>query len=149
MKCITYSLILEDTVSSESRKDFREVFTRGGFSETLWTLTGRIFAVLAVNGVIRNLVDGCNSIVDNIVRTKDIQVKIPIRPLHGFLLKVVTAEPRPECIVNPDHWIEIHRRGYTVYEFVSLATKHKFSLSLLIYYMIKKVCIALTNVTQY
>ena len=115
----------------------------------MWTLTGRIFTVLAVNGVIRNLVDGCNSIVDNIVRTKDIQVKIPIRPLHGFLLKVVTAEPRPECIVNPDHWIEIHRRGYTVYEFVSLATKHKFSLSLLIYHMIKKVCIALTNVTQY
>ena len=28
MKCIAYSLILEDTVSGESRKDFREDFTR-------------------------------------------------------------------------------------------------------------------------
>ena len=28
MKLITYSLILEDTVSGESRKDFREDFTR-------------------------------------------------------------------------------------------------------------------------
>ena len=76
-------------------------------------------------------------------------VKIPIRPLHGFFKENVTAEPRLECIVNCANWIEIHRRGYTVYEFVSLATKHKFSLSLLIYHMIKKVCIALTNVTQY
>ena len=57
---------------------------RGGFSETLRTLTGRIFAVLAVNGVIRSMVDGYNSIVDNVVRTKDILVKIHIRPLHGF-----------------------------------------------------------------
>ena len=90
-----------------------------------------------------------NSIEDNVVRTKDILVKIPLRPLHGFFKEIVTTEPRLECIVNLDHWIEIHRRGYTVYEFVSLATKHKFSLSLLIYHMIKKVCIALTNVTQY
>ena len=95
---------------------------RGGFSESLWTLTGRIFAVLAVIGVIRNLVDGQNSFVDNVVRTKDIVVKIPIRPLHGFFKENVTAEPRLECIVNCANWIEIHRRGYTVYEFVSLAT---------------------------
>ena len=27
MKCIAYSLILEDTASGESRKDFRETFT--------------------------------------------------------------------------------------------------------------------------
>ena len=88
----------------------------------MWILTGWIFAVLAINGVIRNLVDGYNSIVDNVVRTKDILVKIPIRPLHGFFKENVTAEPRLECIVNLDHWIEIHRRGYTVYKFVSLAT---------------------------
>ena len=93
-----------------------------GFLEILWTHTGRIFAVLAVNGVIRNLVDGYSSIVDNVVRTKDILVKIPIRPLHGFFKEIVTAEPRLECIVNSDHWIEIHRRGYTVYKFESLAT---------------------------
>ena len=77
----------------------------------MWTLTAQIFIVLAINGVIRNLVDGYNSIVDNVVRTKDILVKIPICPLHGFFKEIVTTEPRLECIVNLTHWIEIHRQG--------------------------------------
>ena len=68
--------------------------------------------------------DGYNSIVDNVVRTRDILVKIHIRPLHGFFKEIVMTEPRLQCIVNLAHWIEILRRGYTVYKFVSLATKY-------------------------
>ena len=65
---------------------------------------------------------GYNSILDDVVRTAAILPKICIRPLHGFFLKNVTAETRLLCIVNPAYRIRIHRRGSTVYKFVSLAT---------------------------
>ena len=99
----------------------------------MWTPTGRIFPLVDVTGVIKNLVDGYTSLVDNVVRTADIVIKLAIRPLHGFFKQIVTAQPRLQCIVNLAHWIQIYRRGYTVYKFVSLAMVYNFSyISLII-----------------